>query len=180
MTLLRPASRLPLLAPPAERRERRRLAEEDRRGAMLAALARVREVLEGADALVAAGWVQDAWYVTRDASGREWAYGSAAAAVRVETITGACLVGAVVLAAGGPESAATPPARRSIEALWHALHRRADEPVDWCPATVIHAAHVRDLTRWNDGPRTSQESVRALLARGRDVVALERERLRAV
>jgi hypothetical protein len=177
MTLIRPTTSRPLLAPPTDRAERRRLADEDRRGSMLATLARVREVLAGADPIVARGWVQEAWYVTRDASGREWAFGLPAASVRVETVTNSCLVGAVVLAAGGPEAATTQPAGRAIEALWHALHRREDEPVDWCPPTVVHGGHVRDLTRWNDSPWTSQAEVRSLLARGQDVVARERERV---
>lgn len=177
MTLIRPTTVPRLLAPPADRRERRRLALEDRRGALLAALARVRDVLTGADAIVAAGWVQEAWYVVRDASGREWAFGTAAASAPVEAVTRSCLVGAVVLAAGGPEAATGQPARRGVEALWHALCRREDEPVDWCPPMVVHGGHVRDLTRWNDSPRTSQAAVHALLAGGQGLVARERERV---
>jgi hypothetical protein len=177
MTLIRPTGRLPLLPSPSDRRERRRLAQEDRRGAMLATLARVRDVLVDADPIVARGWVQEAWYVSRDTSGQEWAFGVPTGSVGLETITRSCLVGAVVLAAGGPDAAASPPASRAIEALWHALHRRVDEPVDWRPPAVVHGGHVRDLIRWNDSPWTSQASVRFLLAQGRDVVARERERL---
>lgn len=180
MTLLKPASGLPLLAPAAGRRERRRLAMEDRRAALLATLAHVREVLGVADDVVARGWVQEEWYVTRDASGRSWAHGLAAASIRPETVTHACLVGAVVLAAGGPEAATAQPVRGSVEALWNALSRRTEEPVDWCPPAVVYGGHVRDLTRWNDSPRTTRDDVRALLSRGQDLVARERERLLSV
>src|SRR4051812_48942998 len=176
MTILRPTTRPPLLAPSADRRERRRLALEDQRGADLATLAAVRDVLVAADGIVATGWVQEALFVVRDASGGERALASAAS-VRVETVTRACLVGAIVLAAGGPEAATTRPVRRGVEAVWHALYRREEELVDWCPATVVHGGHVRDLARWNDSPRTSQADVRALLGRGQDVVARDRERV---
>jgi hypothetical protein len=177
MTLIRPTTVPGLLSPPPDRRERRRLALEDRRGRVLAALAGVREVLTRADAIVAAGWVQEAWFVVRDASGAEWALGTAAPSLRVESVTRACLVGAVVLAAGGPEQATGQPARRGVAALWHALYRQEEDPVDWCPPAVVHGGRVRDLTRWNDSPWTSQAGVRALLARGQDVVARERERV---
>lgn len=177
MTLLRPAARSPLLPPASARAERRRLALEDRRAALLATLAHVREVLVAADGVVASGWVQGALYVSRDASGRERACCVATAAVRPETVTRSCLVGAVVLAAGGPEAASAQPARRSIEALWHALARGESDPVDWCPPAVVHGGRVRDLARWNDDPRTSRDDVRALLAGGRAVVARERERV---
>lgn len=179
MTLMRPTTRLPVLAPRAEREERRRLAQEDRRGAMLATLARVREVLAATDPIVARGWVQEAWYVTRDASGHEWAFGLPSPSLRVETVERSCLVGAVILAAGGTDSVGTQPLGRAIEALWHALHRREDEPVEWSPPTVIHSGHIRDLTRWNDSPWTSQGGVRSLIERGQDVVARERERVLA-
>jgi hypothetical protein len=177
MTLIRPAGRAPLLASPSDRRERRRLVQEDRRGAMLATLAGVRDVLAAADPILARGWVQEAWYVSRDSAGREWAFGLPSASVRVEAVTRSCLVGAVVLAAGGPEAIATQPAGRAVEALWHALHRREDEPVDWCPPAVVHGGRLRDLVRWNDSPWASQGSARSLLASGQDVVARERERV---
>jgi hypothetical protein len=179
MTLLRPAPRLPLPGTASDRRERRRLVLEDRRGALLATLASVREVLVGADAVVTAGWAQEALYVSRDGSGREWACVVASPSIRVEAVTRACLVGAVVLAAGGPEVATGQPARRSIEAVWHALARREHEPVDWCPPAVVHARRVRDLARWNDSPRRSVEEVHALLQAGQRIVARERERVLA-
>lgn len=179
MTLLDPAPRPPLIAPATYRQERRRLALEDRRAALLATLAHVREVLVHADAIVARGWVQEEWYVTRDASGRERAWGLAAAAVRPETVTRSCLLGAVVLAAGGFEAVTGKPVRRSVEALWHAFARPLDERVDWCPPAAVYGGRVRDLTRWNDAPHTTRDAVRDLLVRGQDVLARERERVLA-
>jgi hypothetical protein len=44
---------------------------------------------------------------------------------------------------------------------------------------VTHGGHIRDLTRWNDSPRTSQAGARALLARGQSVVERERARVLA-
>src|SRR6185503_16147639 len=50
----------------ARRRARRRLAELDALGARLAELSRIRDLVEAAREVVAAGWVKDAWYVRPD------------------------------------------------------------------------------------------------------------------
>jgi hypothetical protein len=175
MTLLQDVGLAPLLDP--SRQERRRLRRIDRETAARATLVRVREVLEDAAGIVDAGWLQEAWFGVRDATGREWAIGSAAAAtVDAATVTRACLVGAIVLAAGGPATAQPARARRGIEAVWHALQDDPG-PVRWCPGPVVGGAHVRDLTLWNDRPGRTPDEVRALLARGSAVAAAELVRL---
>jgi hypothetical protein len=150
-----------------DRRERRRLAAIDRLAAQRALLVRTADALHAADRVVAGGWLQDRWFAWSDAEGRECVAGSAGAhTVPLEAVTAACLVGALVVGAGGAASAVL---RSSVEATWHALHRSAG-PVDWVRSPAVAEMHVRELTAWNDRPGRDAGQVRALLAGGRSVV----------
>jgi hypothetical protein len=146
------------------RRERRRLARQDRSAARLAELHHIELLLTQAAAVVSSGWVQHGWFAVTDESG----------AARVLTahdlhalegrpVTGACLVGAVVHAAGGPASVHSQLVQRALDLTWHTLHEDARRPVHWCPAPPVRAAHVRDLTRWNDHRSRTADEVTALL-----------------
>jgi hypothetical protein len=158
------------------RSERRGLARIDRAAAMRATLTQVLAVLDAAEDVIAAGWLQEAWFAYRDRTGREWAVGTAdAATVAAEAVSRACLVGAVLMGAGGPAAATTPQARRGIEAVWHVLHRDERDPVPWCSGPVVGGAHVRDLTLWNDRPGRSAAEVREVLGRARRLVERELE-----
>ena len=69
----------------------------------------------------------------------------------------------IVHAAGGPSTVHTQLVQRTLDLTWHALYEDAHEPVRWCPAPPVRAAHVRDLTRWNDHPRRTADEVVGLL-----------------
>jgi len=146
------------------RRDRRRLARQDRSAAHLAELHHIELLLTQAAAVVSSGWVQHGWFAVTDERG----------AARVLTahdlhalegrpVTGACLVGAVVHAAGGPPSVQSQLVQRALDLTWHTLHEDAHRPVHWCPAPPVRAAHVRDLTRWNDQRSRTADEVTALL-----------------
>jgi hypothetical protein len=148
----------------ARRRARRILAEQDRLGARLAELARIRDLAAAAGEVVAAGWVKDAWYVSRDAGGRPRAVDVLQARRMGHVpVDRACLVGAILHAGGGVASADTQLVQRTLDLTWHTVHRGAAEPVRWCPAPPIRAQHLRDLVRWNDRAGRTGADVEALL-----------------
>ena len=155
------------------RLERRRLARQDEVAARLAELHRMRGLLQQAAVLVSAGWVQNAWFSVVD--GRGGAVDLTAHDVdraTEEPVSGACLVGGIVHAAGGPRTVHSQLVQRTLDLTWHALHEDEQAHVRWCPAPPVRAAHVRDLTRWNDDPRRSVGDVRSLLDRAVRIVDL--------
>ena len=119
----------------------------------LAELHAMGTLLERAAEVVESGWVQDAWFTvaTRRGQRNVTAFGLRLAENR--PVVGACLVGAVVQAGGGPSAANTQLVRRTLDLTWHTLHRGPDERVEWCPGPSVRMLHVLDLTRWNDAPR---------------------------
>jgi hypothetical protein len=158
------------------RAERRRLARQDAVSARLAELHQIRVLLDGAAVLVSAGWVQNAWFSVRGASGAE--VGLSAHEIHLldrYDVSGACLVGGIVHAAGGRGAVHSQLVQRTLDLTWHALHEDQRQPVRWCPPPAVRAAHVRDLTRWNDHPRRTRGDVLALL-RAADATALAQAR----
>jgi hypothetical protein len=146
------------------RRENRRLACQDAVARRLAELHHIRVLLEEALAVVDVGWVQHAWFAVVDEDGRECrltTYEIHRAAER--PLSGACLVGGIVHAGGGLEAVHTQLVQRTLDLTWHTLHESAHRPVRWCPSPAVRAAHVRDLTRWNDHPQRTQQEVAGLL-----------------
>jgi hypothetical protein len=142
----------------AARDRRRAAAHAGRAAAARAELHGVLEVLVTARALLARGWVQGTWSAVppRPVVGP----GQESAGVQRST----CLVGAVVVAAGGRAAVGGQPAQRSLDLLWHTLHRATDPgPVRWCPGPALRTLQVQDLTRWNDAAGRSPEEVRGLL-----------------
>jgi len=160
----------------ARRQARRRLAELDALGARLAELSGIRDLAEAARAVVAAGWVKDAWYVRPDARRVDLAQAKRMGPIPVR---GACLVGAILHAGGGVASADTQLVQRTLDLTWHTLHRGAAEPVRWCPAPPVRAQHLRDLVRWNDRPHRTRAEVEALLGAVGKAAARDHERLLA-
>jgi hypothetical protein len=148
--------------PPGRRgaRQRRRAAERaGRTAAARAELHGILEVLVEARALLGRGWVQGTWFTAQPVAAV-----AAAGQERAGAQPAACLVGAVVLAAGGRAAVRGQRAQRSLDLLWHTLHRATDPgPVRWCPAPALRTLQVQDLTRWNDTSGRSPEEVRALL-----------------
>lgn len=159
----------------AERRAVRRARRVDDR---LRELDELVHLLSDARAVVERGWIQHAWFAYVDERGRERTATSAAAMdVQGRPLVGACLVGAVVSAAGGPHAVHGPRVQQALDVVWHALARDEGEPVLWCPAPDIRMGRVRDLTSWNDaGSRTAPE-VGALLLTAERVAVHESARL---
>ena len=157
-------------------RWRRRRAErlERRRARHLALLGDLQLMLSDARSIVDESWVQEAWFRYTAADGSErLAAGGWASRVHPEQITGACLVGAIVLAAGGPEAAGSDIVRSAVDVAWHVLHRRDDETIDWTPDPTSRLFNVRDLTRWNDAPERSADDVSGLLLTAERLVSRE-------
>lgn len=150
------------------RRQRRELAERDRRSAYLAELWRIADLLGDARDMIQHGWVQGGWLAYRDAKGREHLVDSVGMRrIAGHEITGACLVGAIVHAGGGPGTTRNQVVQRGLDLTWHTLFRGADEPIGWCPSPALRIARVGELTRWNDDPSRSADEVAALLDRAR-------------
>jgi hypothetical protein len=172
------------------RRHRRRLAELDRRAAHLAGLHQVRAVLAAACEVLDTGWIRHSWFAYQDAQGRtRIATAHGAHRLGDHPVTAACLVGAIVQAGGGPASGGpggglaavrSQPVQRALDVTWHALHGGGPaEPVGWCPPPPVRAAHVRDLTRWNDQPARTHDEVTGLLRAAERITTAEIERARA-
>ncbi len=140
-------------------RERHRLAEADRRGARLAELHQIAVLTGEAARTVERGWAPSFWY---GAAGE------------------ACLVSAIVRAAGGPRTVRSQLVRRTIDLVWHALRRDGVPPAEYCPAPIILQARIRDLTHWNDTPGRTAAEVVELLAATRELAGAEAGRLRGV
>jgi hypothetical protein len=96
-----------------------------------------------------------------------------------DQVVSACLVGAIVLAGGGPTEARSQLVQRTIDLTWHAAFRGAREPVRWCPSPVERSGHVMDLVRWNDHPPRTSPQVAGLLGRARSLANAEADRTRA-
>jgi hypothetical protein len=162
------------------RRLRRELRAQDRRSARLAGLYAVDALLAEAVQVVEHGWTQGAWFTFVDADGRGRSVVGCspriARRLQAEQVVSACLVGALVQAAGGPAEARSERVQKAVEVTWHALFRGASEPVRWRPSSVARAGHVMDLVLWNDRPGRTSAEVAALLGRARELTRAERER----
>jgi hypothetical protein len=149
----------------ARLRDRRRLGQQDALSVRLVELHQMRTVLAEAGELVGAGWIQNAWFAVVDEQGRHHRLiGAEVGRASGRPVSGVCLVGGIVHAAGGPDAATSQLVQRTLDLTWHTLHESARRPVQWCPAPEIRLAHLRDLTRWNDHPRRTSGEVRGLLA----------------
>lgn len=159
---------------------RRDLARRDRASARLAELHSIRELLTSAVVMVSTDWVQHGWFTVADDQGRPRRIDAHHLHVlNSRPVSGGCLVGAVVHAAGGPTTVRSQLVQRTLDLLWHALHEDARQPVRWCPAPSIRMARLRDLTRWNDAPKRTADQVSALLVSAALVAELEMEQVRA-
>ncbi|PZF15454.1 hypothetical protein DEJ33_01345 [Curtobacterium sp. MCPF17_047] len=157
---------------------RRTAAQLRRLDADLVELSDLQRVLSDARAVVDRGWIQHAWFAYVDDRGRTRTASSAAATeVAGRPLVGACLVGAVVDAAGGPHAVHSQPVQRSLDLVWHALAAAEGSPVTWCPAPDIRMGRVRDLTRWNDSAGRTAEQVSGLLLTAERVALQESDRV---
>jgi hypothetical protein len=143
---------------PAEAEQQRVLRLEEARG-----------VLERARALVADGWVQDAFYVVRDSRGQLRPVSPFGLLTLSRTeVAGTCLVGAVAHAASDLDRRhRRDPAALAVDTLWAAAVERADwtggrHLVDRAHPAA-RSARVRDLAAWNDESGRRREDVLGLL-----------------
>jgi hypothetical protein len=177
-TEVRPDTQAPEIQAPARQAEPKR-----RWGGLLpprrdAELERLRQlegariVLERARALIAQGWVQDAFYVVRGRNGEARPVSPFGLLLLTRTdVVGACLVGAVAHASGSVDRRdRRGQAAVAVDTLWHTL---AEDPsyerVPTAPYDAVHpaarAARVRELARWNDEPTRSRDEVLGLVDR---------------
>jgi hypothetical protein len=159
-----------------ERRdERHRLQRADTLTARLVELHTMRALLERAAEVVSGGWVQDAWFAVSTRNGTRVV---AAHDVRLATrhpVVGACLVGGVVEAGGGPTSVRSQLVRRTLDLTWHTLNEDPHAPVRWCPGPDVRLLRLLDLTRWNDTAGRTQGEVVDLLHTARHTADLQRD-----
>jgi hypothetical protein len=153
-------------ARPARRERRadqRRLARCDAASARLAELHTMRGVLTEAAELVRHGWVQGGWFTVGTPTGEVVLTAYDLRLVETYPVTGACLVGSIVHAAGGPQRAHSQLVQRTLDLTWHALRDDAEPPGVLCPAPPVRAMRLLDLTRWNDASGRAQADVVDLL-----------------
>ena len=161
------------------RAERLRLRRLDALSAQLAQLHAIRGLLEQAAEIVRGGWIQGAWFAV-DVGGRTRAVSAPELGLtRDHPVTGACLVGAVVQAGGGPEAVRSQPVQRALDLVWHSLREDAGQPVRWCPGPPARMMHVLDLTHWNDAPDRTRGDVVGLLRSSAVAADVQRERCRS-
>jgi hypothetical protein len=133
-------------------------SEADRRSGRLRRFSQACTTLDGARVVIERGWVQDRWYAPRSATAEGTGRG----------VPAACLVGAVMVAAGeGRPDTAAVAAGPAIDALWDAWQETrgmlGPGVAGWAAAPAVRAARVRDLARWNDQPGRTRDEVLALI-----------------
>jgi hypothetical protein len=97
------------------RAERRRLQRVDVLSGRLAELYAIRALLDRAAEATGRGWVQDAWFTVDMATGERRVTASGMRLAENEPVTGACLVGSVVQAAGGPSMVRSQLVQRTLD-----------------------------------------------------------------
>jgi hypothetical protein len=143
-------------------------------GEQLAELDQLRRILQAAAVLIEAGWVQNGWFSVSDPDGPVRIVDARnAQALRAKPVIGACLVGGIVQAGGGLTAVHSQPVQRALDLTWHTLFRSERQPVEFCPPPAVRAAHVRNLTSWNDRPHRTREQVTALLGAADRVAAVQ-------
>ena len=160
------------------RTELRRLKRHDSLSGRLAELHAIRELLERAAEVVSGGWVQGAWFTVATANGKRAVTAYDLDMADGRPVTGACLVGAIVHAAGGPATVRSQLVQRTLDLVWHALREDPDRPVRWCPGPRMRLMGVLELTYWNDAPGRTQGEVVNLLLTARQTAGVQREMCR--
>lgn len=181
-TLLVPSHRS-TRAPGSTRRERRverrRLRRLDALSAQLAELPTIAEVLDRAAGVVRSGWVQGAWFAVEAPGGHRTVTAYDLRLAEEHPVVGACLVGAVIEAGGGPGEVRSQLVQRSLDLIWHVLREDAARPVRWCPGPRVRMMSVVDLTYWNDAPQRRQAEVVGLLVAAQHAAGVQQDLCRA-
>jgi hypothetical protein len=161
------------------RAERRRLKQQDRLSTQLAELHAMSALLDRAAEVVGAGWVQGAWFTVATSKGERAVTAYDLPLLSHRPVTGACLVGSVVEAAGGPATVRSQLVQRTLDLVGHTLREDPGHPVQWCPGPRVRMLGVLELTHWNDAPTRTQAEVVGLLESSRRTVDLQRDRVHA-
>jgi hypothetical protein len=159
----------------ARRAERRRLQRQDALSGRLAELGTIDALLGQAVEVVENGWVQGAWFTVATPGGNRAVTTYDLSAVVSQPVTGACLVGAVVHAAGGPVEVRSQLVQRTLDLVWHALREDPGRPVRWCPGPCTRTMHVLEMTFWNDSPGRTKREVVDLLHAARETADVQRD-----
>ena len=177
-TVIAPFDRLTRRRPGRHERraERRRLQHHDALSGHLAELHAIRALLEQAAEVVGDGWVQGAWFTVATPRGKRAVTAYDLRLAESRPVTGACLVGAVVQAAGGPATVRSQLVQRTLDLTWHTLREDPDRPVQWCPGPQVRMMRVLELTHWNDARGRTQREVVALLLAARQTADVQRDR----
>ena len=176
-TVIAPFDRLTRRPGRHERRaERRRLQHHDALSGHLAELHAIRALLEQAAEVVGDGWVQGAWFTVATPRGKRAVTAYDLRLAESRPVTGACLVGAVVQAAGGPATVRSQLVQRTLDLTWHTLREDPDRPVQWCPGPQVRMMRVLELTHWNDARGRTQREVVDLLLAARQTADVQRDR----
>jgi len=173
-----------LLDPPhatrRERRaERRRLRGLDALSARLAELHAIRALLLQTAEVVNSGWVQGAWFTVAGTRGNQAVTADQLDLIMDRPVIGACLVGGVVQAAGGPATVRSQLVQRTLDLMWHALREDTSQPVRWCPGPRVRTMHVLEMTAWNDAPGRVRADVQELLRSARELADVQLRRCHA-
>jgi hypothetical protein len=158
------------------REERRRLRRLDTLSTQLAGLHAIDDLLDASVEVVQHGWIQNAWFRVTAPQGARSVTGPGFRAAVKHPVTGACLVGSVVDAAGGLETVRSMRVQRTLDLLWHTLREQPDRAVRWCPGPNLRMMHTMDLTHWNDAPERTRDDVVQLLRAAHHTAENERER----
>ncbi|HVC74536.1 MAG TPA: hypothetical protein VNC85_12260 [Mycobacteriales bacterium] len=177
-TEIRPDTQAPEIQAPVRRADTKRRwggllpPRRDAEVERLRQLEGAQAVLERARALIAQGWVQDAFYIVRGRNGESRPVSPFGLLLLTRTdVVGACLVGAVAHASGSIDRRERRgQAALAVDTLWHTL---AEDPsyerLPTAPYDAVHpaarAARVRELARWNDEPARTQDEVLGLVDR---------------
>jgi hypothetical protein len=161
------------------RAERRRLARCDALSSRLAELNSIRALLAQAAEVASEGWVQGGWFTVGTPRGEVVVTAYDLRLVDTYPVTGACLAGAVVHAAGGPATVGSQLVQRTLDVTWHALREDAVPPAVLCPAPQVRTTRLLDLTRWNDARGRTQADVVGLLGSAQQLAAEQSAACRA-
>jgi hypothetical protein len=160
---------LPVVAPPAYV-----APQDDPQVAWQRRLDRIRAALEQARTdLVEQGWTQRAWFSVGSAGSATTRLATPTESFDLvrptSTVSGACLVGAMLRRAEDPDRATThADVWGAVDELYEALHERMGHtslPPGRVDSHARRHAKLRVLTAWNDDPRTGRDDVLDLLDR---------------
>jgi hypothetical protein len=141
----------------------------------MAELHAIAGLLDQAVEVIDRGWVQGGWFSVSAPAGHQVLTAYDVGLAQDNPVIGACLVGGVVHAGGGPVAVRSQLVQRSLDLLWHVLREDPGRPVRWCPGPQLRMMRLLDLTTWNDDPARTRSEVVGLLLAARRTADLQRD-----